>query len=59
MHLRIDGQASAGGVIFDADDLSALLQQGHELGCHTFDTLMRGKQSRVRLKSRSLRIGMH
>lgn len=31
------GQTTATGEIFTADDLSELIRQGHELGCHTFD----------------------
>lgn len=31
------GKQAPTGTMFDAEDLKLLLEQGHELGCHTFD----------------------
>ena len=34
------------GELFDASDVGSLIEQGHELGCHTFRTATRGARTR-------------
>jgi peptidoglycan/xylan/chitin deacetylase (PgdA/CDA1 family) len=35
--LGLMGQRAPAGLMFEEKDLSAVLEQGHELGCHTYD----------------------
>ena len=51
--MRLLGQLSVSGPIASSEDLKALLAEGHELGCHTFDHLD-GKHEGVAAFERSI-----